>query len=197
MRAIVWMRLLAIGWSVAGVAFGQPPHTARPYDGIQAGLDAFRLAEERRQQAFAGQIAANDQVRAWAGLPTTRGVTLYYGTPPLADLDYAYALGGPVVGGYLRERTWFGRTRTIFEPWPYVPGDIYGYRWVQPVRQPIGQWQGQTGENRWESHPIYDPPLPNLLPQPVVESPLLDDTPYASEGSSIRPGTPRRESREH
>lgn len=197
MRAIVWFGAVGFGLAAVTTAFGQSPVSSRPYDGIQAGLDAFRLAEERRQQAFAGQIAANDQVRAWAGLPTTRGVMLYYGTPPLADLDHAYAYGGPVVGGYLRERTWFGRTRTVFEPWPYVPGDIYGYRWEQPVRQPIGQWQGQTGENRWESHPIYDPPLPNLLPQPIVESPLLDGTPYATERDVIPPGTPRRESREH
>jgi hypothetical protein len=165
---------------------------ARPYDGIQAGLDAYRLAEERRQVAFAGQIAANDQVRAWAGLSTTQGATLYYGSalggPPLAGLDYAYAFGGPVVGGYLRERTWFGRARTVFEPWPLVPGDIYGYQLAFPVRQPVGQWQGQTGPNRWESHPIYDPPVANVMPQPVVESPLLNGTPY---------GTPKRESREH
>jgi hypothetical protein len=173
---------------------------------MQAGLDGFRLAEERRQGAFAGQIAASDQVRAWAGLPTTGGVTLYYGglssatfagTGPLADLDYAYAFGGPVVSGYLRERAWFGPTRTVFEPWPYVPGDIYGYRFVQPVRQPVGQWQGQTGPNRWESHPIYDPPVPAITPQPAVESPLLDGTPYATEQVTPPPGLPRRESREH
>lgn len=180
---------LAASFVLCGIAtvLAQSP-AVRPYDGIQAGLDAFRLAEERRQAAFAGQIAANDQVRAWAGLPTTRGVTLYYGSPPVADLDYAYAFGGPVVGGYLRERTWFAPTRTVFEPWPLVPGDIYGYPLAFPVRQPVGQWQGQTAPNRWESHPIYVPPVAEVMPQPVVESPLLNGTPYA---------TPKRESREH
>ena len=36
----------------------------------------------------------------------------------------------------------------------------------------------QTGENRWESHPVYDPPLPHYRALPPVDSPLLDGTPY-------------------
>ena len=132
----------------------------RPYDGIQAGLDAYRLAEERRQAAVANQLATNDLMRAWSGLPSNRGYAMYYGYPgvyvPAASREYAYAYGRP----------WVAR-RTVFEPWPVIPGDIYGYTYVPPVRQPIGRWEGQTGPNRWESHPIYDPPLEQ--PQPVVE----------------------------
>jgi hypothetical protein len=98
---------------------------------------------------------------------------------PPANLDYTYAYGRFGSRGWVRERAWFG-SQTVFEPWPYVPGDIWGYTYYSPMRQPIGQQQIQTGENRWESHPVYDPPLPNYRPLPPVDSPLLDGTPYAT-----------------
>src|SRR5262245_43978966 len=59
------------------MAFGQS--AARPYDGIQAGLDAFRLAEEQRQATASYQLNLNDNLRFWSGLPTSRGETIYYG----------------------------------------------------------------------------------------------------------------------
>jgi hypothetical protein len=165
-------------------ARAQAPY--RPYDGIQAGLDAFRLAEEQRQAAIANQLATNDQMRAWSGLSLSRGQMTYYGYPNyygypggLANLDYAYAYPAP--------RRW--GVRTVFEPWPLVPVDIYGYTYIAPLRQPVGRWQGQTGPNRWESHPVYDPPLPALQPQPLVESPLLDATPYANP-HTVPPASP-------
>jgi hypothetical protein len=186
-RAGLTFVLIAIA---ASSSFAQAP-AARPYDGIQAGLDAFRLAEEQRQAAVANQLAINDQMRAWAALPPVRGYTTYYGYPGYtvpaigpADLDYAYAYAY----GFPRLRVGLPvGAPTVFEPWPVIPGDIYGYTYIAPLRQPVGQWQGQTGPRRWESHPVYDPPLPALVPQPVVESPLLDKTPYA---------TPRRGPRE-
>jgi hypothetical protein len=156
----------------------QPAAGARPYDGIQAGLDAFRLAEEQRQAAVANQLAVADQMRAWSGIPAGRGATIDYGyAAPPASLDYAYAYGGrPWIA--TGERTGV-QPLSVFEPWPIVPGDIYGYVYFRPLRQPAGQWQGQTGPRRWESHPVHDPPLPNYQPLPPVESPLLDHTPYA------------------
>jgi len=169
--------------SATGEVAAQQP---RPYDGIQAGLDAFRLAEEQRQARVAQQLAQTDQFKFWAGLPTSRGEVIYYGYPPpyaaamypRAGLDYVYAYGYGRYGY---------RPPTVFEPWPYVPGDIYGYRDYRPIRQPIGQWQGQTGPNRWESHPVYDPPLADYRPLPSVDSPLLDGTPYAAPREIIPP----------
>jgi len=183
------------------------PAVVRPYDGIQAGLDAFRLAEEQRQVGVAQQLFLNDQMRFWNGYPTSRGATTYYGyLPPAAaaaygyagaaygypsslygyagplltraNLDYTYAYGaGPLWGGYSN----WGYPLSVFQPWPYVPGDIYGYRaYYAPARQPVGQQQLQTGPNRWESHPVYDPPLTDYQPLPPVDSPLLDRTPYAT-----------------
>ena len=176
--------------SFLATAVAQP--YARPYDGIQAGYDAYRLAEERRRADLDQQLFVNDQNRYWAGLPTTRGETIFYGgygppayggaayyggaTPflPPATLEATYAYGRRgLFGGY---RGW--STASVFEPWPFVPGDIYGYRYYSPVRQPIGQHQEQTGPNRWESHPVYDPPLPYYRALPPVDSPLLDGTPY-------------------
>lgn len=158
----------------------------RQYDGIQAGLDAYQLAEERRQANLRAQIGANDAARAAAGLPTTRGETIYYYNgyaPGVVPWDAAYSYGGSY--GYARSGL-FGRRVTfyagpLFEPWPYVPGDIYGYRTYPQVRQPIGQRQVQIDENTWESHPVYDSPIVNRRPLPPVDSPLLRNTPFATD----------------
>src|SRR5262245_35250381 len=132
----------------------QPAARARPYDGIQAGLDAFRLAEEQRQAGASQQLFLNDQLKYWAGIPTSRGETIYYG--------YYSPVMFPAVG---------------FSA-PVFPSYIYGYPYYPflPFRQPIGQQQVQTGPNRWESHPVYVPPLIGFRPLPPVDSPLLDRT---------------------
>jgi hypothetical protein len=168
---------------IANSALAQePPPVPVPYNGIQAGLDAYALAEEQRRANVGQQLFVNDQLKYWAGLPTSNGETIYYygyGGPttwaypnathslPPANRQFTYAYGD--------RRLWPGsiqrlrpRPFTVFEPWPYVPGDIYGYPYYTfaPVRQPIGVWQGQTGPNRWESHPVYGLPEPALPPPP-------------------------------
>lgn len=161
----------------------------RPYDGIQAGLDAFRLGEEKRRADVEQQAYLNDQMKIWAGLPTARGEAVFYYPEYYAPQYYSAQYRAPLAF-------------SAFEPWPYVPGDIWGYRYYTPVRQPVGQWQGQTGPNRWESHPVYDPPVAPSRPLPSVDSPLLDRTPYASppraeveyvpaEGDSLPPPPPK------
>jgi hypothetical protein len=42
-----------------------------------------------------------------------------------------------------------------FEPWPRVPGDIWGYPLARPVAQPIGHESVQTSPNRWIYRPLY------------------------------------------
>jgi hypothetical protein len=42
-----------------------------------------------------------------------------------------------------------------FEPWPRVPGDIWGYPMPRPIEHPIGQESVQTGPNTWTSRPLY------------------------------------------
>ena len=142
----------------------QRPH----FDGNQAGVDDYRLAEEKRQADVAQQLSLNDQMRFWNGYPTSRGETIYYG----------YLSPGAAVA--------YG-----FWPWPYVPGDIWANNvwgsgaYYQPARQPIGQRQMQTGPNRWESHPVYDPPLTMYRPLPPVDSPLVEGTPYVPPQEAI------------
>jgi hypothetical protein len=161
----------------------QNPLTAvKPYDGIQAGLDAYRLAEEKRQGAVNQQIFLNDQLRYWNGYPTSRGETIYYGyMSPGALAAYGYGGYGP----------WTG-----FQLGPWVGGGLWGTPYYyQPARQPIGQQQIQVSPNRWESHPVYDPPLTMYRPQPPVDSPLLDRTPYASPTSTApAASTPKAQS---
>src|SRR3954465_3217672 len=85
----------------------QPVAFNRPYDGIQAGLDAYRLGEEQRQANVSQQLFLNDQMRFWNGYPTSRGSIYYgylspaaiqaygYGAPLMtrANLDYGYGAG--------------------------------------------------------------------------------------------------------
>ena len=53
----------------------EPIARVRPYDGIQAGYDAFQLGEERRRADIAHQLYLNDQLKYWSGIPTSRGET--------------------------------------------------------------------------------------------------------------------------
>jgi len=153
------------------VAAQDPLSPIKPYDGIQAGLDAYRLAEEKRQGAVNQQIFLNDQLRFWNGYPTSRGETIYYGyMSPAALAAYGY---GPY------EYSGFG-TWTGFQLGPWMGSGLWGTPYYyQPARQPIGQQQIQVNPNRWESPPVYDPPLTTYNAQPPVASPLLDRTPYA------------------
>jgi hypothetical protein len=192
MARVSRLTLIAVvaGLFVSRLALSQQP--VRPYDGIQAGYDAYQLGEEKRQRNVGQQIYLNDRMRAL----TTPLATYGYGYGPYASTygvmpasrDYAYAYGnspGLYYPGY--GSRYSGRPLTVFEPWPYVPGDIWGDFYTPPLRQPVAQVQSQTGPNRWESHPVYNPPLYAYSVLPPVNSPALDKTPYATERPSIAP----------
>jgi len=201
------------GQPAAGQSLTQPsavpkaapaPAAPRPYDGIQAGLDAYRLAEQQRQANLSQQLYRNDQLRVWNGLRPSGARTMYYGygapgyaayapasasapastvapatgagplnaIPPQANLDYAYGYGYARPFGAVAT-PWGGLS--VFEPWPYVPGNIYGYPYVpQPAKQPIGRYEAETSPAHWESQPVYAPPLaprPPPLASPAVSAP--------------------------
>lgn len=164
----------------------------RLYDGIQAGYDAYQLGEEQRQRNVGQQIYLNDRMRALATPLATYGYGYgpypgTYGAMP-ASRDYAYAYGNSPERYYPGYNTGYsGRPLTVFEPWPYVPGDIWGDFYTPPLRQPVAQVQSQTGPNRWESHPVYNPPLYAYSVLPPVNSPALDKIPYAPERPSVPP----------
>jgi len=84
----------------------------------------------------------------------------------------------------------------VFEPWPYVPGDVWGYRYYDGARQPIGQHQVQTAPDRWESYPVYpedliqrpsplSPPPLNIQTEPPAVAPLVTP-PVSSEPRGVR-----------
>jgi len=150
------------------IAFGQ--QVVRPYDGIQAGLDAYQLAEQQRRANVDQQLSWNDQLRFWNGFPTSRGETIYY--------NYF----SPASGGM------FG--------WPYASSSLLFYPPAfQAVPQPIGQQQLQTGSNRWESFPIYAPPVAaGTLPPAVSAAPAAVPAPGPV---AIEPLAPRRRPREY
>ena len=45
-----------------------------------------------------------------------------------------------------------------FEPWPRVPGDVWGYPRPRPIEQPIGHESLQVGPNKWIYRPLYARP---------------------------------------
>ena len=196
MARVSWLTstVLVAALLLCRVALSQP--AARPYDGIQAGYDAYQLGEEQRQRNIGQQIYLNDRMRAM----TTPLATYGYGYGPYASTygvmpasrEYAYAYGnspGRYYPGY--NSVYASRPLTVFEPWPYVPGDIWGDFYTPPLRQPVAQVQSQTGPNRWESHPVYNPPLYAYSVLPPVNSPALDKTPYAERPAAPPKATPK------
>jgi len=163
--------------TAATLATAQDPLTAvRPYDGIQAGLESFRLAEEQRQGAVLQQLSMNDQLRFGNGYAPNFGNSIYYGYMSPQSLAF-YGYWGPP------DAAWTG-----FQPGPWLGSGLWGAgARYQAARQPIGQAQIQSGPNRWESHPVYDPPLTMHGPLPPVNSPLLDRTPYATPPAAAPP----------
>ena len=201
MAGISWQTGAILLTAVLLARASQAQQIVRPYDGIQAGYDAFQLAEEKRQINVGQQLYLNDRMRALATPLATYGYGYgpylsTYGIAP-ASREYAYAYGNSPQG-YAAAR-YTGRPLTVFEPWPYVPGDIWGDFYTPPHRQPVAQVQTQTGKNRWESHPVYDPPLASYPVSPPVNSRALDGTPYATKRAAQLPSAPapRRPTVEH
>jgi hypothetical protein len=200
-------------WVIAGLIAGLASAAAAqegvaPYDGLRAGEEAHAIGEAQRRQRLNDQLYLNDAMRARYGWSPAAGSVVWYGNAagygrPLG-IDYAYAyssnrLPGRRAGGLYIERYW-SPPATVFEPWPYVPGDIYGYHVPPYVRQSIGQRQIQTGPNRWESHPVYADELAPAEPalEPEMVEPEMEAPPPAPEveerGQTEKPAAkkPRR-----
>lgn len=128
--------------------------------GIEAGREAYELAESQRLDAVGAQIEQNDVQRYSLPWTAPYGRTLYYGR-----LDpFAHRYGPYPYYGYAAD------------PWTGVGYSILGPYYAPPsIRQPIGQRQEQTGPYRWESYPIYDdegePAPPLAVPTPRFSGP--------------------------
>lgn len=132
--------------------------------------DHYNAAEQRRRDAINRQLGTIEDMRWYNGMPPTWAGQVPYRTVP--SLEYLYATGW---SGYWYQPTtrWYGGP-DVFEPWPVVPGDIWGYRRPDYVRQPIGQQQIQTGPNRWESRPIFPE---DLRREPAPAAPPAGEAP--------------------
>jgi hypothetical protein len=75
----------------------------------------------------------------------------------------------------MRWQSWPGAYSSgVFEPWPFVPGDIWGYPIYMTTRQSIGQRVYQADANRWISEPVYaqDLATPVAVAQPAANPQL-------------------------
>jgi hypothetical protein len=172
----------------------------QPYDGLKAGEEAYQQGEVQRQQRLNDQLYLNDAMRTRYGWFPSGGVVWYgnagFGYGPPVGIDYAYAYSSNRLFGRTRglnvQRYW-APPLSVFEPWPYVPGDIYGYNYPPYVRQSIGQRQIQTGPNRWESHPVYPEDVELVAPAtPAVEAVPADVPPSEPPPAEPPVKKPRR-----
>lgn len=144
------------------VASAQQPAPAPPkYDGIMAGQEAYVRAEAQRHQNLATQLSANDTMAWYAGAPTT--------TPYPPDLESVYANYPPRAYRPGQPRLVYAHRGYpgVFEAWPMVPGDIWGYPYLRRVAQPRGTVTIPTGPNGYISRPLYDS---DLAARPVAPS---------------------------
>jgi hypothetical protein len=141
---------------------------AATYDSIDAAEEAYGLAELERREAIERQLQTIQDMRWYGGLPTD---PLSYRDPPSLESIYA---GGYRLGWRARRaaRRWGSAYAYpgpyVFEPWPLVGGDIFGYPFDNPVRQPSGLEIIWRSPGSYIARPIYPPSEP-VAPLPVPE----------------------------
>ncbi len=80
-----------------------------------------------------------------------------------------------------------------FEPWPRVPGDIWGYPSPRPIEHPVGFESKQTRPNRWIYRPIYAAEVNRTTPSAPSPTPanLPRDVRGKSQRGVVAPEKPR------
>ncbi len=128
--------------------------------------------EARRREAIGLQLGTQEWLRARSGLPSR----LYPGARPYS-LESIYAgLATP----------W--GTTDVFEPWPLVPGDIYGRQFDFGTPTPLGHVTTYTSPNSYTYEPYYAAPL---QPKPLVTAPVRPPlSPWPEPGASGPVGPP-------
>ncbi len=179
--------ILLIGGARPMMAQQEVFHPGETYDSLQAGQDAYGDAEAQRRALIGRQLMIEEQLvrqNTWADpqakyrpvRPESYGPILpkYYAGPTLADV-YAYPPtdGGPVyyagtpavatVGPQVPSAAGESGRRPaaagpVFQPWPRVPGDIWGTPYYGYVRQPIGHIKIWTSRLGYIYKPIYASP---------------------------------------
>lgn len=67
-----------------------------------------------------------------------------------------------------------------FEPWPRVPGDIWGYPGPRPVEHPVGYRSEQVGPDHWIYRPVYAAEASLPAASPGLATPASTTPPAAA-----------------
>ncbi|MDA7979021.1 MAG: hypothetical protein MPJ50_09670 [Pirellulales bacterium] len=103
---------------------------------LQAGLEAHRIAEQQRLNAAARQLGWNNEMRRRSALPPRQA----YDGPGAVGVSPSGTLADSVMQA----------------PWlPLSNVDLFGYRYDNPIRQPMGMESIQRSPTTWESRPVY------------------------------------------
>ncbi len=143
----------------------------------------YALHEHQRRQAIADQIGLQEHLRWQSGLPSR----IYGGRPYSLESIYsglAWSPGPPA--------PW---KTDVFEPWPFVPGDIYGRQFDRATPQPLGHVVTPLGHNGYRYEPLYASPVPRwpLIGKevPTPKAPLA--VPQRPEEIPLPPASELRE----
>jgi hypothetical protein len=139
---------------------------------IRALFESHARGEARRQAAFANQQYILNHVAGLNGLPSP-----FVGPEGQPSLDYVYSGLG---------RSGFSGDGMVFEPWPYVPGDIWGYPFYDTIESPIGHRITWRGPNAYTYEPVYAGELKHAHEEPFVE----DEGPVVEEEAPFEPAAP-------
>jgi len=189
-----------IGLSISSPAPGQeevprPPASGPPlpearlpqfpstYSPLDAGWDAYERGEQQRRGAIDRQLQLHADLAWYYSLPG------YWPYPPGLETVYSGTWGPGLFGPRRAYRYRYPRYGyPTFEPWPFVPGDIYGYPYYGQVPQPLGHKVIRTGPNGYIYRPVYESDLqPKEEPasgEPLAEGPgpaLSREPPSARE----------------
>jgi hypothetical protein len=116
----------------------------------------YGLFEAQRRDAISRQLGLQEELRAWSGLPSR----LFPGFRPYS-LESIYAGLNTPAGA----AAW--GSPDVFEPWPFVPGDIWGRQFDFATPTPLGHVVTPTGPNGYRYEPYYSwqlPTAPRIVP---------------------------------
>jgi hypothetical protein len=160
---------------VIAAALISSPQPAR----AQGNMSNYAQFEAQRRDAIGLQLGIQEDLRATSGLSSR----LYPGLRPYS-LDAIYAGLATPAGA----RSW--GSPYVFEPWPFVPGDIYGRQFDFGQQTPLGHVTTYTGPNSYIYEPFYADPIapPAPAPRPVPTGPPLEQSPLPIAPVSPAPG---------
>lgn len=177
------------------------PALSDTYNSLDAGREAHQRGEARRRETIDAQVGIINEL-VWYNTWIRP-----YGLAPSLAARYAYPYFHPYRAGWRRFPRRFSRALRaypgvygpVFEPWPWVPGDIWGYPFINRVEQPLGHKVIQTGPNSYIYRPVYPWDLqpaegpesgPRSSPERARQAPGRTDEPPAAPAEEVPPPPP-------